>query len=177
MLANFEKKIFVPSHIVLDLQKCAISISGKLGTVLYNIPKFIFFSYNDNILFLSYSSRNKSFKSILNSVSINIRNAFNGVDLGYQKRIIILGIGYKVKSEKNFLEFYLGFSHTVRFEIPKGISITLLNSTEFVIKGVCKQYVGQIAANIRAIRPPDSYKGKGIRYFGEECKLKVIKKK
>ena len=177
MLMSVEKEIAVPSYIKLQIKDNFFYINGELGSVVYHIPKSISSFYINNILVLSCTFRKKSFKSIFNTIIINIKNCFIGVSLGYQKKILIIGIGYKVKKENDFLEFSLGFSHTVRFRVPVGITIDILSSTEFIVKGVCKQSVGQIASDIRAIKCPDSYKGKGIRYFGEEFKLKAIKKK
>ena len=99
-----------------------------------------------------------------------------GVSEGFEKKLELQGVGYRAKTQGNKINLTLGFSHPVVYEIPDGIEVQTPSQTEIVISGIDKQKVGQVAAEIRAIRPPEPYKGKGVRYQGEQISLKEIKK-
>jgi large subunit ribosomal protein L6 len=107
----------------------------------------------------------------------NTYNAVIGLTKGFEKKMLLVGVGYKVAKEGESLNFSLGFSHPVTYNCKDGVSFDVLSATEFVVKGVDKQMVGQVASEIRSFRPPEPYKGKGVRYADEVIELKETKKK
>ena len=106
-----------------------------------------------------------------------INNMVTGVSNGWEKKLLLVGVGYRAKADKLKLELVVGYSHPVNFEIPEGITIETPSQTEIVVSGVDKQKVGQVAADIRSVRPPEPYKGKGIKYADEQIVKKEAKKK
>ena len=106
-----------------------------------------------------------------------VNNMVTGVSQGFEKKLALVGVGYRAQAQGKTLNLSLGFSHPVNFPVPEGITIEAPSQTEVVIKGIDKQLVGQVAANIRAIRPPEPYKGKGVRYADEHIIRKDAKKK
>ena len=106
-----------------------------------------------------------------------INNMVTGVSKGWEKKLLLVGVGYRAKADKLKLELVVGYSHPVNFEIPEGITIETPSQTEIVISGIDKQKVGQVAADIRSVRPPEPYKGKGIKYADEQIVKKEAKKK
>ena len=106
-----------------------------------------------------------------------VNNVVRGVNEGWEKRLELLGVGYRAQARGNKLTIQLGFSHPVDYEIPDGLEITTPSQTEIVVSGVDKQLVGQASAEIRSYRPPEPYKGKGVRYAGERVRRKEAKKK
>lgn len=118
----------------------------------------------------------KSAKAQAGTTRALLQNIVTGVSVGYERKLEIIGVGYRAQLQDNVLNLTLGFSHPVNFEIPEGISIETPSQTEVVVKGLDKQKVGQVAANIRAYRPPEPYKGKGVRYSDEQVIRKEAKK-
>ena len=106
-----------------------------------------------------------------------MQNMVTGVSEGFERKLELKGVGYRAKAQGNSLNLSLGFSHPVVYEAPEGVSIETPSQTEIVLKGIDKQQVGQVAAEIRAFRPPEPYKGKGVRYAGEYVRRKETKKK
>jgi large subunit ribosomal protein L6 len=106
-----------------------------------------------------------------------LSNMMTGVSKGFERKLTLVGVGYRAKIEGDILELSLGFSNPVRFPIPASISIKVPTNTEIIVSGIDKQIVGETAAKIRKFRPPECYKGKGVRYFGEVVKIKETKKK
>jgi large subunit ribosomal protein L6 len=111
------------------------------------------------------------------SLRSHLANVVQGVSQGYEKKLELVGVGYRAAAQGKKLNLTLGFSHPVEYDVPEGITIETPTQTEIVVKGADKQRVGQVAAEIRAYRPPEPYKGKGVRYSGERIELKETKKK
>ena len=111
------------------------------------------------------------------TVRANLNNMVTGVSKGFEKKLTLIGVGYRAQSQGKKLNLTLGFSHPVEYQVPEGITIETPSQTEIVIKGANKQVVGQVAAEIRAYRPPEPYKGKGVRYSDERVVMKEAKKK
>jgi len=121
---------------------------------------------------------NQSFiDALAGTTRANVNNMIIGVNEGCECKLVLFGVGYRAQVQGKQLNLTLGFSHPVNFQIPQGITIETPSQTEIVIKGVDKQLVGQVGANIRVIRPVEAYKGKGVRYSGERVSLKEVKKK
>ena len=111
------------------------------------------------------------------SLRAHLANVVHGVSQGYEKKLELVGVGYRAQAQGRSLNLTLGFSHPVEYDVPEGITIETPTQTEIVVKGADKQQVGQVAAEIRAYRQPEPYKGKGVRYSGERIELKETKKK
>jgi len=170
-----KKPLIIPNNIKFTLLNNKISFIGKHGELSYIIDDSINLKIEKNIIFIS--TLKKKNNAILGLTKILLTNMVIGVDIGFEKKLKLIGVGYKAKIKENFLELNLGFSHIVKYIPKKGINITCKSNTELTIFGINKQLVGQTAAEIRLIRPPEPYKGKGIRYLNEKVKIKDSKKK
>lgn len=154
-----------------------VNIIGKKGKLEFKLNNCIDMIIKDSIIYLSYKKEYSMNDSILGTTRIILENIMIGVTNGFKRKLLLIGIGYRARIEKDILILNLGFSHSVNFIIPKGITITVVNNNEILIVGISKEEVGQIAAEIRSFRPPELYKGKGIRYSDEKIVLKETKKK
>lgn len=119
----------------------------------------------------------KLYRSIAGTVRANINNSIHGVSQGFERKLVLVGVGYRAQAKGKILSLSLGFSHPTEFNVPEGVTIETPTQTEILIKGANKELVGLVAANIRRIRGPEPYKGKGIRYANEVIELKETKKK
>ncbi len=172
-----KKPIFIPDNIFVKVEKNKIFINKKELTIIKIIPNFILVNINNNIINLKLKNYCKkwymlgTYRSILN-------NIFIGLSIGFEKKLILVGIGYKAYLDNNILFLNIGYSHIIKFNIPKNIEISCPSSNEILVKGYNKELVGQVAAIIRSYRPPEPYrKGKGIRYLNEIVRIKENKKK
>jgi large subunit ribosomal protein L6 len=170
-----KKPLIVPENIKFKLLDNKISFAGKHGELSYIIDQSIKLKIEKNIIFISTIKKKNN--AILGLTKILLTNMVIGVNQGFEKKLKLIGVGYKAKMKDSFLELNLGFSHIVKYTPKKGINITCNSNTELTIFGINKQLVGQTAAEIRLIRPPEPYKGKGIRYINEQVKIKDSKKK
>jgi large subunit ribosomal protein L6 len=167
----------LPKGVEINLQDQLIRIKGKKGELSYDIHALVECQLKDNVL--SFSPRNQSNESnaLAGTMRAVISNLVQGVDQGFEKKLILVGVGYRaLLKENNILNLTLGFSHPVDFSIPEGITIEVPTPTEIIIKGTDKQKVGQVATNIRTYRVPEPYKGKGVRHADEKITLKETKK-
>ncbi len=154
-----------------------IHIKGSLGELRYSLPKEIDVVQHDDELQVSWPNLQKHVRALAGTTRANINNLVIGVTAGFKKELLINGVGYRAQASGNKLSLTLGFSHPVEYEIPAGITITTPQPTNVVIQGIDKQKVGQVAADIRGYRPPEPYKGKGIRYKDEVIVKKETTKK
>jgi len=170
-----KKPLLIPQNIKFSINKKKISFTGKHGELSYTIDNSIELDINNNII--SILSKKKKNNAMLGLTKILLTNMLIGVSNGFEKKLKLVGVGYKAKMQGNSLELFLGFSHVIKYVPKKGINIKCDSNTELTIFGINKQLVGQTAAEIRLLRPPEPYKGKGIRYFNEKVKIKDSKKK
>lgn len=170
-----KKPLIVPENVKFSLLDNKIFFTGKHGELSYDIDHSIDLIIKNNEILVSTSKKKNN--AILGLTKVLLTNMVIGVNVGFEKKLKLIGVGYKAKITDNFLELNLGFSHIVKYTPKKGINITCKSNTELTIFGINKQLVGQTAAEIRLIRPPEPYKGKGIRYLNEEVKIKDSKKK
>jgi len=170
-----KKPLIIPDNIKFKLLNNKISFEGKHGELSYILDESINLKIEKNVIFLS--SYKKKNNAMLGLTSILLRNMVIGVNTGFEKKLKLVGVGYKAKISNEFLELNLGFSHIVKYTPRKGINIKCNSNTELTIFGINKQLVGQTASEIRLLRPPEPYKGKGIRYLDEKVKIKDSKKK
>jgi large subunit ribosomal protein L6 len=168
--------ITVPSGVEVTLDGQTVVVKGPKGTLSHVITDPIRIERAENgTLVVTRPNDERESRSLHGLTRTLVNNMVVGVTEGYAKAMEIRGVGYRVAAKGSDLEFALGFSHPVPVLAPEGISFEVESPTKFTVKGIDKQKVGEVAANIRKLRKPDPYKGKGVRYAGEQIKLKVGK--
>ncbi len=166
----------VPSGVEVTLAGQDVTVKGPKGTLSHTIAEPIKLEKaEDGTLQVTRPDDQRESRSLHGLTRSLVANMVVGVTDGYAKAMEIRGVGYRVAAKGSDLEFALGFSHPVPVLAPEGITFEVQSPTKFVVKGIDKQKVGEVAANIRKLRKPDPYKGKGVRYEGEQIKLKVGK--
>tara|TARA_B100000902_G_scaffold9087_1_gene11365 strand:+ start:367 stop:897 length:531 start_codon:yes stop_codon:yes gene_type:complete len=168
--------IVVPKSVEVTLKDGGIAVKGSKGVLEMMLKDQISVTHDeDGCLRVDFTS--DSDKAMAGTTRALINNMVTGVEEGWEKTLILNGVGYRAKATGSSINLTLGFSHPVDYSLPEGVSAETPSQTEIVLKGVDKQKVGQAAANIRAFRPPEPYKGKGIRYSDEHVRRKEAKKK
>jgi large subunit ribosomal protein L6 len=165
----------VPANVDVTIDGQQISVKGPKGTLAHTIAEPITVEREDGVLAIKRPDderRNRALHGLTRSL---VNNLVVGVTDGYEKKLEIHGVGYRVQLKGSDLEFSLGFSHPVKVTPPEGITFVVEAPTRFSVQGIDKQRVGEVAANIRKLRKPDPYKGKGVRYAGEKVRRKVGK--
>lgn len=167
------KPIPLPKGVKVNVENGAVAVEGPKGKLRMPVPEGIKFEVQDSTL---VAQREGDEQAALHGLARSlVANAVTGVTTGFSKELDIVGIGYRAEVKGRMVVFTLGFSHPIEFPLPEGISVSVEKQTRLVVSGVDKQKVGQVAANIRSLRPPDPYKQKGVRYLGEKLKKKVGK--
>jgi len=176
-MSNIGKQpIPIPEGVDLIQNGTEITVKGKLGELKQNFHPAANISINEKKVIITRSSDEKQQRELHGLTRVLIANMIEGVTLGFQKELNLVGVGYSVDASKgNFLILNIGFSNTIFFEKPDGIDFETPNNNTVIIKGIDKQEVGQVAANIRALRKPEPYKGKGIKYADEYIRRKAGK--
>jgi len=167
----------LPSGVEVTLKGQNLSVKGSKGTLELVVQDSVTVNQNDNVLTFGVAAGDKSAAAMAGTMRSLVNNMVIGVSVGFEKKLILNGVGYRAKAAGNVLSLTLGFSHPVDYELPEGVSATTPTQTEIVVSGTDKQKVGQAAAEIRAYRPPEPYKGKGVRYADEHVRRKEAKKK
>ena len=160
--------IAVPSGVDVAIEGQKVTVKGPKGTLSHTVDRPIAVAVDDGVLQVSRPDDERENRSLHGLSRSLINNLVLGVTQGFERKLEIHGVGYRVQLQGNTLVFALGYSHPVRIEAPEGISFTVESPTRFSVQGIDKQVVGQVAANIRRLRRPDPYKGKGVRYAGEQ---------
>ncbi|HLL60161.1 MAG TPA: 50S ribosomal protein L6 [Candidatus Nitrosocosmicus sp.] len=171
-----ERPITIESDVQIDLQDEHIKVTGKEGSLEVNVPSSIKIEKNEGSLLIKRKDDSKHNKAMHGLIRSLIQNAVTGVNKTWQKRLEVVGTGYRVKAVGTDLSFEVGYSHPVVFKNVEGIKLVVEGNNKVVVSGIDRQLVGQVAAQIKAIKKPDPYKGKGMRYEGEVIKLKAGKK-
>ena len=166
-----QNPINIPEGVKVNLTKTQVNVSGKKGSLKFNFNNNIKISEKDNFLTVSRSLDTRNQKALHGTTRQILNNMIIGVSKGFYKELEIIGVGYQAIVQGSRLQLQLGFSHDIYFDMPDGITISA-NRTEVKIEGVDKQLVGAVAAKIRSFRPPEPYKGKGVRYKGERVRSK-----
>ncbi len=166
----------IPTGVDVAVSGQKIQIKGANGNFDYEVHETVNVEHGDNQVRVS-AKDGKENVAMAGTMRALINNMVVGVSAGFEKRLTLIGVGYRAKAAGKNLELTLGFSHPVNYAIPEGITIETPSATEVVVKGADKQKVGQVAAEIRAFRPPEPYKGKGVRYTDEYVIRKEAKKK
>lgn len=171
-----KKPIPIPSGVTVQVSEDAVEVKGPKGSLRQPFPAGIRFELNDGQLqALPVRDGDRSLAKFHGLARSLVANAVHGVSTGFTKELDIVGIGYRAEVSGRQVVFALGYSHPIRFDIPDGIDIAVDKQNHVTVSGIDRQRVGQVAANIRALRKPDPYKQKGVRYTGEVLKKKVGK--
>jgi len=165
----------VPAGVEVDIKGSEVIVKGPKGTLSHTVVDPIEVTREDSSLRVTRPDDERRNRQLHGLTRTLVANMVTGVTDGYQKTLEIQGVGYRVQARGSALEFSLGFSHPVLVEAPEGISFQVETPTRFRVQGIDKQKVGEVAANIRKLRKPDPYKGKGVRYQGEVVRRKVGK--
>ena len=170
------RKIVIPEGVSVELNDNIVKVTGKLGELSLELPNVIKMEIKDNEITLTRINEIKTTKAMHGTTNANITNMIKGVTEGYKKNLEIIGVGYRFNLQGNKLVISAGYSHPVEIEIPAGLKLELISNTEISVFGISKELVGEFAANIRKVRQPEPYKGKGIRYKDEYIRRKEGKK-
>ena len=168
--------ISVPSNVKINLTGNSIEVSGSKGKMEFLIPDSVAANFADDVITITYDESFPESTSLAGTTRSLINNMVIGVSEGFQKTLLLVGVGYRAKASGKKLELTLGFSHPVHYELPEEVEVETPSQTELVLKSFDKQMLGQVAAEIRAFRPPEPYKGKGIKYADETIRRKEAKK-
>ena len=169
------KPIEIPSGVSVDIDDSHVRVKGPKGTLERTIRPEIKLRMDDGRLLVERSSDAKEHRAFHGLTRALVANMVEGVTNGYRKTLEIIGVGYRAEKQGKALVLNVGYSHRVEYKEPEGISLTTPSPTTIVIEGVDKEKVGQVAAELRSVRPPEPYKGKGIRYQGEQVRRKAGK--
>jgi large subunit ribosomal protein L6 len=169
--------VAIPQGVTVDVAGGVATVKGKLGTLKLPISKNVTVSVKDGKVLVEPQGETQESRIMWGTTRANLRNMVDGVSKGYSKALEINGVGYRAAVQGKNLQLQMGYSHDVSYPIPEGITIKCEKPTSIQITGFDKQKVGQVAAEIRGVRPPEPYKGKGIKYEGEHILRKEGKKK
>jgi len=169
--------ISIPSNIEISITSSEIYVKGPLGNLKQTITSDVLVELSDNTLKIKTTNDSKRANAMSGTTRALLANMVRGVSVGFEKKLLLVGVGYRAQANPERVNLVLGFSHPIDYIIPDGIKIETPTQTEIIIKGIDKQKVGQAAAEIRAYRKPEPYKGKGVRYSDEIIALKETKKK
>jgi len=169
--------VAIPAGVDVSIKDDQISVKGTGGTLALAQSALVKVSSEGGKLSFVPANESREANAMSGTMRQLVNNMVQGVSKGFEKKLTLIGVGYKAAAQGNKLNLAVGYSHPVNFEMPAGITVATPAPTEIVIKGADRQRVGQIAAEIRAVRPPEPYKGKGIRYADETVTIKETKKK
>ncbi len=169
--------ITVPGGVDVTVAAGQVSVKGPLGTVSQTFPGGVQVNKEGDQLVFKALDESIQANAMSGTLRALVANMIEGVTKGFEKKLQLVGVGYRAQAQGDKLNLTLGFSHPVVHKMPKGIKVETPQQTEVVIKGIDKQIVGQVAADVRGYRPPEPYKGKGVRYADERVVLKETKKK
>ena len=167
----------IPAGVEVSLNDSEVSIKGTKGTLTRKIHADVEVTQEGTVLKMKARNTAKKSVALAGTTRALLNNMVVGVTQGFEKKLTLIGVGYRAKAQGNKIDLTLGFSHPVQYVAPEGITVETPSQTEIVISGADKQVVGQVAADIRAFRPPEPYKGKGVRYSDEHVARKEAKKK
>lgn len=171
------KPVEIPSGVEVKVNGQSIAFKGKNGELALDVNDKVNVKQEDNALLFSGKENVDNSVAMAGTMRSLANNMVIGVNSGYEKKLELVGVGYRASVQGNKLDLTLGFSHPVKYDIPADIKIETPSQTEIIVRGADKQKVGQVSADIRAFRPPEPYKGKGVRYSDERVVRKDAKKK
>lgn len=169
--------VTLPEKVEVSISIDQISVKGPLGTLAQRITPNVKVEKIENRLEIKVNENSRQANAISGTLRSLIANMVHGVSRGFEKKLNLVGVGYRAQAQGDKINLTLGFSHPVVHQLPKGVKAETPTQTEIIIRGADKQLVGQVAADVRNYRPPEPYKGKGVRYADEQIVLKETKKK
>jgi large subunit ribosomal protein L6 len=172
-----KRPVALPQGVTTTVDGSTVTVKGAKGALQLPLRPGLSLAQEGQSVRVEIAERNKESLMHAGSLRAHLANCAIGVSKGYEKKLELVGVGYRAAAQGKKLNLTLGFSHPVEYDVPEGITIETPSQTEIVVKGADKQRVGQVAAEIRAYRAPEPYKGKGVRYSGERIELKETKKK
>ncbi len=170
-----KKPIPLPDGVEVKISKEELEVKGPRGSMMHRIPPGINIHQEGSLLLVSRKNDTPKLRALHGLMRSLAANSVTGVTEGFQKELEIEGIGYRAQLKKDVVVLQLGFSHPIEFQVPEGVEVKIEGANLIIVSGIDRQMVGQVAANICRLRPPDVYKGKGIRYKGEVLRKKVGK--
>jgi len=177
MARTTQNPLSIPSGVEIHVDGRRVQVKGSKGELAHDVHGDV--DVEEGAGEIRFRPRDDNFKTnaLTGTTRAVVRNMIQGVSEGFERRLQMVGVGYRAQAQGNTLNLNVGFSHPVNYEVPEGITIETPSQTEILVKGIDKQQVGQVAAEIRAYRPPEPYKGKGVRYADERVIMKEAKKK
>ena len=169
--------IAIPSGVEVKIQGQRVDVKGAKGTTGLDVHRHVEVVQDADMVKVAARSGDKQARALAGTTRALVSNMVTGVSQGFERKLQLQGVGYRAQAQGKKLNLQLGFSHPVEYELPDGIDVATPSQTEIVISGISKQLVGQVSAEIRAFRPPEPYKGKGVRYADERVRRKEAKKK
>lgn len=169
--------INIPAGTQVTVTGSSIEVKGSLGVLSREVSEHVKIAQDGDVLTVSPLNDSKEARSLYGTTRALLANMVTGVTSGFEKKLTLVGVGYRAQAQGDKLNLSLGFSHPVVHQLPAGVKAETPQQTEVVIKGIDKQLVGQVAADVRGYRPPEPYKGKGVRYSDERVVMKETKKK
>jgi len=171
------KPVELPNGVEINLSSGGLAIKGPKGELKMSVNSEVEINVDDKLVSFKARSGSRFAHAMSGTSRALVQNMVTGVSTGFERKLELVGVGYRAKAQGKKLNLTLGFSHPVDHVVPEGIDVETPSQTEIIVKGIDKQKVGQVAADIRAYRPPEPYKGKGVRYSGEHVVRKEAKKK
>lgn len=172
-----KKPLELPKGVEFAEANGVVKVKGPKGELSMELNSEVEVGLDGNVASVRPRSGSRFANAISGTTRALVANMVTGVTDGFERKLELVGVGYRAKSQGNKLDLTLGFSHPIAFEVPEGVTVETPSPTEIVVKGIDKQQVGQVAAEIRRFRPPEPYKGKGVRYSDERVVIKEAKKK
>lgn len=169
--------VIIPKGVELNLVGFDLTVKGPKGKLSYALNEAVNLNISNDIVLVEWNQNDKKATAQAGTARANLSNMVKGVSEGFEKKLTLIGVGYRAQAKDSILSLSLGFSHPVDFEVPVGITVETPTQTEIIVRGNDKQLVGEVSAKIRAYRPPEPYKGKGVRYSDEHVVRKEAKKK
>ena len=169
--------VTLPKGVEYSLSDGLVQLKGPKGELSMQLHPVVGITEEEGVLSFSAQNEEKQSRALAGTMRALVSNMVTGVSSGFEKKLTIIGVGYRAQAQGNKVNLSLGFSHPVVYEVPEGVTVETPSQTEMLVKGVDKQKVGQVAAELRAYRPPEPYKGKGVRYADEYVMKKQAKKK
>ena len=166
----------IPDGVSVTCESNIVNVKGKNGEMNLSMPESVEIEINESLILVKYDESNQQSVALAGTTRANINNMVIGVSEGFEKKLELKGVGYRAKASGQLLELTLGFSHPVKYQLPEDVKVETPSQTEVVLKSFNKQILGQAAAEIRSFRPPEPYKGKGVRYSDENVRRKEAKK-
>jgi large subunit ribosomal protein L6 len=172
-----KKPVDLPKDVEISIDGRTVAVRGKRGSLEMSLHPSVTLVREGNAIKVVPRATIPGNRAIWGTTRALVHNLVQGVSVGFERKLQLVGVGYRAQVQGRVVNLNLGFSHPINFAVPDGVTVESLSPTEIVVRGVDKQQVGQVAAKIRAFRPPEPYKGKGVRYSNETIVMKEAKKK